>query len=257
MASTVTGRTGATPSQRWINLARLGKLCSAATAVSASSGSWNSSAPHRPSTLGRRRAVERNSSRLSGILLATTLALAGHSREDGRPGSLDPNGLDCLFDDVPSLLDRVRGLAASANTDAQAVLLSVKLSLSFRGGSIKGWIEHRRGTDGDGRTETVVASEMINASVTLAKTHVRPFRLCCSLPNFRHSVRSVWGGLGKWRGHSARTRPVGCRYGSSGPDWTASFSNPPTPRRCRPRPSSVKTSVVSSAAFNSSGAVSP
>ena len=86
-------------------------------------------------------------------LLRAMLALAGRSRQDGRPGSLDPSGLACLFDNVPSLLEHVLALAASGNADAKAVLRSVGSSLSFRGGSIQGWIEHQRGTGEEGQGE--------------------------------------------------------------------------------------------------------
>lgn len=79
-------------------------------------------------------------------LVEVLSALAGRSRDErGRAGSLDPEGLKCFFDDVPSLLERLPALVAAKVPGAAGVLRSVASSLEFHNASVKAWIEHERG----------------------------------------------------------------------------------------------------------------
>lgn len=72
----------------------------------------------------------------------------------GNNSSLDPEGVSCFFDDVPGVLDRVRGLAESGNAAAERVLGSISSSLRFRDSSIADWIAAQRGaSEGQGNQD--------------------------------------------------------------------------------------------------------
>lgn len=80
-----------------------------------------------------------------GRLVEVLATLAGRSRDErGRAGSLDPEGLKCFFDNVPSLLERLQALIAAGVLGAAGVLRSVASSLEFHNASVKAWIEHER-----------------------------------------------------------------------------------------------------------------
>lgn len=81
-------------------------------------------------------------------LLDVTDALRGRTRDRrGRAQSLSPEGLECFFDDVPALLERLLAASAAGNPRASDTVAAVASSLHFHNASIEGWIRHRRGED--------------------------------------------------------------------------------------------------------------
>lgn len=66
----------------------------------------------------------------------------------GNNSSVDPEGVACFFEDVPSVLERVRDLAASGNVGATRVLTAMTSSLRFKGSSIEEWIAAQRANGG-------------------------------------------------------------------------------------------------------------
>lgn len=75
--------------------------------------------------------------------------------------SLDPEGIACFFEDVPTVLERLRDLAGAGNPGAARVIAAVSSSLRFQNASIAAWITARRageaasdGDDGGSAEET-------------------------------------------------------------------------------------------------------
>jgi len=62
----------------------------------------------------------------------------------GNNGSLDPEGIACFFDDVPSVIERVRDLAERDNVGAVRVLKAISSSLRFKNTSIVDWLTTQR-----------------------------------------------------------------------------------------------------------------
>lgn len=58
--------------------------------------------------------------------------------------SLDPEGIACFFDDVPTILERLRDLADAGNPGAARIIAAVSSSLRFQNGSIAEWINASR-----------------------------------------------------------------------------------------------------------------
>lgn len=71
-------------------------------------------------------------------LIAFLIGLAGNN------SSVDPEGVACFFTDVPSVLERVGGLAANGNGGAADVVKAISSSLHFRNASIADWIAAQR-----------------------------------------------------------------------------------------------------------------
>lgn len=61
-----------------------------------------------------------------------------------RNGSLDPEGIACFFDDIPTIFERLRDLSDTGNPGAARVIAAVSLSLRFQNASIATWIAARR-----------------------------------------------------------------------------------------------------------------
>lgn len=61
--------------------------------------------------------------------------------------SLDPEGVACFFDDVPTVLQRLRDLADAGDAGAARVIAAISSSLRFRNVSIAAWIEARRAAE--------------------------------------------------------------------------------------------------------------
>lgn len=87
--------------------------------------------------------VEDDGERLVQVLRA----VAGRSRDgDGRIGALDPQGMYCFFDDVPSVIEEVIALSGAGMDGAKDVLLAIKANLDFHNSSIQTWIDSARST---------------------------------------------------------------------------------------------------------------
>lgn len=80
-----------------------------------------------------------------GRLAYVGRSLIGRSRDsNGEEASIDPKGLEAIFDDVPSVLESFGEAASAGDQNAIEVLSAVNSALSFYGGTIDGWITLER-----------------------------------------------------------------------------------------------------------------